>query len=69
MKVSKMIEGLQGLKEQVGDVDVIITDGYEFRFYRGEFVLSIFEQPGESKTIDIGVGGCEVVDDSDYEGF
>jgi hypothetical protein len=59
MKVSKMIEMLAQLQDRVGDVDVLVTDGHECRFYSGDFELFSWEEDGTTY-IDIGVGGCEV---------
>ena len=38
-------------------MEVLITDGYNCYFYRGEYSLSEFNDNGVT-FVDIGVGGC-----------
>jgi hypothetical protein len=62
MLISEMIEQLTALQNKLGDVEVLITDGYESRGYRGDFQIKEwydFEGTGQM-TVDIGIGGlCE----------
>lgn len=57
MTVQELIEKLQKFKP---DMQVIVSDGYDCRFYRGEFDVQEFE--GE---VDIGIGGCLILDGED----
>jgi hypothetical protein len=54
MKVGQLISKL---KEFNSDMEVLITDGYNYTFYRGDFVLAEFEDNGKTY-VDIGIGGC-----------
>ena len=58
MRVSEMIEQLQSLQDTWGDVEVLITDGFDSVFYRGDYGISSWMDDDGSMTIDIGVGGC-----------
>lgn len=51
MKVGEMIKKLQEFPE---DMEVIITDGFQARFYSGDYYIGEFEG-----AVDIGIGGCE----------
>ena len=60
MRVTELIEKLTAMKRQLGDVEVLITDGFDCRGYRGDFLVQEwhdFEGTGEM-TVDIGIGGC-----------
>ena len=60
MKVSKLIKKLTELYEELGDVDVTLTDGWEARCYYGEYdVIKFFDPQTCQMTIDIGIGGTE----------
>ncbi len=54
MLVDTMIAELTKLRDQLGNVEVLITDGYDARGYRGNYFIGQFE-----RKIDIGIGGCE----------
>jgi hypothetical protein len=56
MNVSELIQKLQQFSP---DKEVCITDGYECKFYKGEFSVSLFED-GDDSFVDIGIGGCEI---------
>lgn len=63
MKVSRMIQELQALQAEAGDVQVTITDGYRCVYYRGkqgvnDYFIDVFTDNGQ-KFIDIGIGGTE----------
>ena len=60
MKLSEMIAQLQAMQTRLGDVEVLITDGFDCRGYRGDFLVQEwhdFEGTG-LMTVDIGIGGC-----------
>jgi len=59
MLVSEMIYKLQKLQDQLGDVEVLITDGYNVLCYQGEYDIGVYEDFDSKKFIDIGIGGCE----------
>jgi len=51
MKNKEMVEKLIQFDPEA---DVIISDGYNCRFYSGDYSIDLFEGK-----IDIGIGGCE----------
>ena len=57
MKVSELIRKLEMYKNEVGDVDVLITDGYDARCYRGDYAVHAWLDDDGQMTIDIGIGG------------
>ena len=59
MRVNQMIARLQQLQDEVGDVDVLITDGFQARCYRGKYDIAAWKEDSGEITIDIGIGGCE----------
>jgi len=69
MKASEMIQRLQDLVTEVGDVEVLVTDGFDHHCYRAnadyDYLILPFEYHGE-KFIDIGVGGTNEDYHQDY---
>lgn len=59
MQVKALIAQLQALMEQEGNVEVLVTDGYECGCYRGDFAVEVFEDVDGSRYVDIGVGGLK----------
>ena len=51
-----MIEKLQQFPQ---DQEVQITDGFQFKFYKGDFEFQLFEDDDGSAFVDIGIGGCD----------
>lgn len=58
MKISNMISELSLLWGDLGDVEVLISDGLKFNFYRGNYNIKRHEETGEV-FVDIGIGGCD----------
>lgn len=58
MKVSKMIERLASLQSVLGDVDVLITDGYNASCCKGQYEIAPWVDDDGKSCIDIGIGGC-----------
>ena len=56
-------ELMMKLKVFPPDLEVKITDGLNYRFYSGDFVIEQFEDVDGTFCVDIGVGGFE--DDND----
>jgi hypothetical protein len=56
MTVAEMIEKLQQFPQ---DQEVQITDGFQFKFYKGDFEFQLFEDDDGSAFVDIGIGGCD----------
>lgn len=54
MNVKEMIEHLKQYPE---DMEITVSDGYRYNFYKGSFVIKEFEG-----TVDIGVGGVDYED-------
>ena len=59
MKISNMISELSLLWGDLGDVEVLISDGLKFNFYRGNYNIKRHEESGEV-FVDIGTGGCDL---------
>lgn len=57
MKVSELIRKLEMYRIEVGDVPVLITDGYDARCYRGDYTVHAWLDDDGQMTIDIGIGG------------
>lgn len=57
MTVAELVEAFLKLPQ---NLEVKITDGWDHRFYEGEFEVVVFEDLDGSKFVDIGVGGHEV---------
>lgn len=53
MLVKDLIEELSKYNQ---DLEVLITDGYDCNFYRGEYTVTLFKD--DCEYVDIGVGGC-----------
>ena len=58
MKVSQMIERLISLRDQLGDVEVLVTDGFDARCYRGDYEIIKWQEDDGQWCVDIGIGGC-----------
>jgi hypothetical protein len=56
MKVKELIKKL---KEFPPGLEVTISDGYDFRFYVGNFSVELFEDEEGTSKVDIGIGGFE----------
>ena len=52
-------ELIQKLHQYPQDMEVQITDGYQFHFYKGDFAFQLFEGDDGETFVDIGVGGCD----------
>lgn len=61
MKISELVFKLLEVQKEHGDLDVEITDGYRYLFYKGEFSIEVFKE-GDYKFLDLGIGGCEQCD-------
>ena len=60
MTVSELIGQLEKFDPEL---EVLVTDGYNFMFYKGEYTITEFNDNGTTY-VDIGIGGCqEGVDD------
>jgi hypothetical protein len=59
MKISEMILRLQALEAENGNIEVLVTDGFQARCYRGEYIIEPFVSEIGERFIDIGIGGCE----------
>jgi hypothetical protein len=56
MIVAEMIEKLH---QYPPDMEVQITDGFKYKFYKGNFEFQMFEDVDGSTFVDIGVGGYD----------
>lgn len=58
MKVSTMISELQYLKDKLGDVEVLISDGFRGYMYSGNYRIARWDNEDGEPLIDIGIGHC-----------
>jgi len=63
MLVSQLIRVLQNTMKEVGNKEVLITDGHRNFHYRGKYSVGIFEDIDGKSYIDIGIGNCLESDD------
>jgi hypothetical protein len=63
MKLSSMISELTQLKAELGDVEVLISDGFRGYFYSGNYRIVRFDTENQVYA-DIGIGGC--LDDDEH---
>ena len=56
MTVAEMIEKLH---QYPPDMEVQITDGFQYKFYKGDFEFQMFEDLDGSTFVDIGIGGYD----------
>ena len=59
MRVSEMISRLEQYQAELGDVEVLITDGYNSECYRGNYAIEPWQDDDSQWCIDIGIGGCK----------
>jgi hypothetical protein len=59
MKIKDLISKLKKMPQ---DLEVTISDGYNYKFYKGDYEIILFEEEG-IQYCDIGVGGCDVKDE------
>lgn len=62
MKISDMISELQLLQADIGDVEILISDGFRSYHYRGNYNVRRYNENGQTY-VDIGIGGCLEEDD------
>lgn len=58
MLIAEMIEKLKALHAELGNVEVLITDGFRANCYRGTYEI-ISWQDEDCMAVDIGIGGCD----------
>lgn len=58
MKISEMILKLTQIHHQIGDAEVLVTDGFDALCYRGDYEIVMFEDDNGAMVADIGIGGC-----------
>lgn len=59
MRVSEMIRRLEQYQAELGDVEVLITDGHNAECYRGDYEIEPWQDDDDKWCIDIGIGGCK----------
>ena len=59
MLVKELIEELSKYNQDLEVLEVLITDGYDCNFYRGEYTVTLFKD--DCEYVDIGVGGKYLV--------
>ena len=65
MKISELVNKLNIIRMSSGDLEILVTDGYEHHCYRGQlekndfndYLISVVEFD-DQKFVDIGIGGC-----------
>lgn len=58
MKLSDMISELTQMKAELGDVEVLISDGFRCYFYSGNYRIVRWNNSDGQAFADIGIGGC-----------
>ena len=58
MKLSSMISELQRMKDELGDVEVLISDGWRGYMYSGNYRIVRWDNSDNTPFVDIGIGGC-----------
>ena len=58
MRITEMIERLTALRTELGDVEVLVTDGFNAECYRGNYEIIKWQDDDGTMTVDIGIGGC-----------
>lgn len=58
MRITEMIERLTALRTELGDVEVLVTDGFNAECYRGNYEIIKWQEDDGTMTVDIGIGGC-----------
>lgn len=58
MKISELIAKLQAKQDKLGDVEVLITDGFQANCYRGDYEIIEWSDDDGKMCVDIGIGGC-----------
>lgn len=58
MRITEMIERLTALRTELGDVEVLVTDGFNAECYRGDYEIIKWQEDDGTMTVDIGIGGC-----------
>ena len=59
MKASELIQQLQAHIDTVGDLEVLITDGWQAVGYSGNYLVEHFIDVCGTEYIDIGIGGLK----------
>jgi len=59
MKVQELIDKLKNLQDHLGNAEVLITDGWNCRRYRGDYDVVEYIDLCGVIYIDIRVGGCQ----------
>lgn len=58
MRLNEFITSLQALQEELGDVEVLVTDGFDAKCYRGDYAFQAWQDDSGQMYADIGIGGC-----------
>lgn len=59
MKIDEFISKLIEIESEYGNLEVLITDGYESVGYRGDFLIQLYTDFDQTKYVDIGIGGLK----------
>ena len=57
MRVSEMIRRLEQYQAELGDVEVLASDGYNAQCYHGGYEIEPWQDDDGKWCIDIGIGG------------
>ena len=59
MRITEMIARLERYQAELGDVEVLITDGFNSECYRGDYAIEPWWEDDLGQwCVDIGIGGC-----------
>ena len=61
MKTSELIAKLSKIMAESGDLEVLVTDGFNAQCYRGNYEVVKWQEDDGQWCVDIGIGGCAEV--------
>lgn len=59
MQIKTLLEQLNRLYVEHGDVEVCVVDGYRNSIYRGDFLVESYRETAGQIVVDIAVGGLD----------
>lgn len=57
MKLNEFISQLENFRNAYGNLEILITDGYEAKCYKGQYEFTLYQDTNNQWCLDIGIGG------------
>ena len=54
-----VLEMIEKLNQYPPNMEVQVTDGFEYKFYKGNFEFQMCKDDDGNSFVDIGIGGCD----------